>query len=712
MNSELINLANNVVVVSLDTEGNLSQSAKFCLDVALHRDGHVDEVWVLISEGRPKKLSNSFFSAWGRQLKTKHIHLDEKTWPMDVGNNIYLRLPLSFYDALRKNNIPKTIYTPLNGGGAFFALQARKGGLLPKTTRFITTCYLPRRLEQLGNLTLPKEIHNVLDSELEELCAKLTDEFWISHDLLSNQLTQIFRLLNVKHIYALPLPAERQPLKQIARHIVFAGHSLPLYGFDAFCDLAHKLENELDEVTVIIQSSLDTEAAKWAKIAKKRLEKLNVILNWHYVDNPIERLNEIEYGVLIALMRAPFLPNTAKAAISCGLKTLWGTGFDIHLPNIETPALYPVVSDSRKAALALLKLWGNEDLKTGKPLILARPKITDVKTTEPQPIRPASLLSVIITHHNRPEFLDQCLKSLAEQTVNDFEVIVVDDGSDLELLQQAEAIIKNSPLKSIQLTKIENSYPAAARNHGAEFASGDTLFFVDDDNLLDPRSISAFWRAIGDHDLVLSFYQTFRNDILAFRDLENVEGRADLRGPAYGFAGLLPGCGVFHNLTGNASMMIRRETFMQLGGFSSKYGIGLEDYALLLKGAFRGGIRWVILPEAYLHFRLHENKIRNSHVDWVSPVRLQAGHWRVIEDLHQENSSFSTVAIAYARQLHELTQYTYISPERPKYFRLRSILLHQYLRPILSRQVQLRRWVVKFTSGESRFAKLLEKLLF
>ena len=714
----MTDIPRNVVIITQDTDSKiLTKTSKFCLDVAFHRDGYVDEIWVLSPGYKPIETDNAQFARWDAKSQVRHFHLDAEIWPMDVGNNLYLRSPLCAYAALRTFPIAKDIYLPLQGGSAFFALQARKGGLIPETTKFIITCYLPHRLKQPGSLTLPEHINNVVDCELEEHCAAHMDEFWISHQSLEDNLSKIFNLMAKDKIFSLPLPAAAKPLRQASRHIIFAGPPIPLYGFDAFCDLAEQLKDEVEEVSVFLQTTSDKKALKRAKAAQKRLSQLGITLNWRYVDNPIQALDGSNDGVFVALMRAPFLPSEARAAIGAGLTTLWGTGFDISLPDMKTPELYAVVSEARKAAAALKTLWGDpesahQESVAKKPLLITPPSKAIKKNVAPKPLPPINSLSIIVTHHNRPEFLKQCLRSLEHQIVSDFEVIIVDDGSRSNIVDQVETIVANSSLTSIQLTKIENSYPAAARNHGAKLAQGDVLFFVDDDNILDPRAVSALRQAITHHDLALSFYQTFKGEVPTFNSNRENPNRAELHGPSYGFAGLLPGCGLFHNLTGNASLMIRRNAFEQLGGFTTKYGIGLEDYALMLKAAFRGNLKWVVLPEAYLHFRLHENKIRNSHVDWKNPVRLQAGHWRVIEGLHKENSSLPSAALAYARQLHELTQFTYVAAKRPKYFRIRSIILHQYIRPFLSRQIGLRLRVVKFTSGESRLAKRFESWFF
>jgi len=80
----------------------------------------------------------------------------------------------------------------------------------------------------------------------------------------------------------------------------------------------------------------------------------------------------------------------------------------------------------------------------------------------------------------------------------------------------------------------------------------------------------------------------------------------------------------------------------------------------------------------------------------------------LFEDLQNEPLSLSPISLAYARQLHELTQYAYVHSPRPKYFRLKSVLRHQYIQPILRQNKSLRKVV---EGSNSRFAKWLERII-
>lgn len=90
------------------------------------------------------------------------------------------------------------------------------------------------------------------------------------------------------------------------------------------------------------------------------------------------------------------------------------------------------------------------------------------------------LFSVVIPTYNRPDRLAACLDHLARQTLGlgNFEVIVVDDGSDAEL---APVVGRLRETLAIRLVKQRNTGPAEARNAGAALARGEFIAFTDDD---------------------------------------------------------------------------------------------------------------------------------------------------------------------------------------------------------------------------------------
>ncbi len=95
------------------------------------------------------------------------------------------------------------------------------------------------------------------------------------------------------------------------------------------------------------------------------------------------------------------------------------------------------------------------------------------------------MISVIIPTYNEEDVILDCLNSLAKQSVHDFEVVVVDDGSSdktYEVLQNFQF-----PISSFQFRTLKTKHLGAggARNEGAKIAKGNILVFVDSDMTFD-----------------------------------------------------------------------------------------------------------------------------------------------------------------------------------------------------------------------------------
>ena len=96
----------------------------------------------------------------------------------------------------------------------------------------------------------------------------------------------------------------------------------------------------------------------------------------------------------------------------------------------------------------------------------------------------APLISVIIPNHNGEKTIGRCLDAAFASQYSNFEVIVVDDCS----ADRSANIIKEFPCRLIRLT--EHGGASKARNTGAQNSSGEALFFIDNDCLLQPDTLA------------------------------------------------------------------------------------------------------------------------------------------------------------------------------------------------------------------------------
>lgn len=93
--------------------------------------------------------------------------------------------------------------------------------------------------------------------------------------------------------------------------------------------------------------------------------------------------------------------------------------------------------------------------------------------------------SVIIPTYNRATFITKAIESVLAQSFQNFELIVVDDGS----TDNTEAIVKGIKSDRIQYHKKENAERAAARNFGAKISTGRYVNFLDSDDVVYPNHL-------------------------------------------------------------------------------------------------------------------------------------------------------------------------------------------------------------------------------
>lgn len=118
-------------------------------------------------------------------------------------------------------------------------------------------------------------------------------------------------------------------------------------------------------------------------------------------------------------------------------------------------------------------------------------------------------LSIIIPTYNRENFISKCLDSVINQTYENIEIIIVDDGS----IDNTESIIKSYNDERIKYYKNKNHGIGYSRNYGLNKATGDHILFLDSDDYLDYDTAEKAAQLIKDNDiLIFDYKEIFEKD--------------------------------------------------------------------------------------------------------------------------------------------------------------------------------------------------------
>ena len=108
------------------------------------------------------------------------------------------------------------------------------------------------------------------------------------------------------------------------------------------------------------------------------------------------------------------------------------------------------------------------------------------------------IISVIVPVYNNEEFIGKCLDSILAQTFQDFELLVVDDGSTDETPEILEVFQKQD--QRVKIIKQENSGVSAARNNALDKAVGEYIMFVDADDYIEPKTLEDSYAYVIKHN--------------------------------------------------------------------------------------------------------------------------------------------------------------------------------------------------------------------
>lgn len=236
--------------------------------------------------------------------------------------------------------------------------------------------------------------------------------------------------------------------------------------------------------------------------------------------------------------------------------------------------------------------------------------------------------SFIIPVYNRPDEVDELLSSLTQQTLGEFETIVVEDGSDVP----CEAVVKKYEGQlDVQYYTKPNSGPGQTRNYGVERARGEYVLILDSDVVLPPTYLAEV-----EKELTATPCEAFGGPDRAHSSFTPMQKAINYAMTSFFTTGGIRGgkkkMDKFYPRSFN--MGVRRETYLALGGFSPmRFGEDI-DFSTRI---FKAGKSCRLFPEAWVwHKRRTDLRkfFKQVHNSGIARINLSKRHPGTLKPVH------------------------------------------------------------------------------
>lgn len=227
------------------------------------------------------------------------------------------------------------------------------------------------------------------------------------------------------------------------------------------------------------------------------------------------------------------------------------------------------------------------------------------------------LISIIIPTYNRAHLIGETIKSIQKQSFNNWECLIIDDGSTDGSEDFIKSFMANEP-RIQYYRKPENrpKGPSSGRNFGFEKSKGDFINFFDSDDLMHPQKLEIDLKNIksGDYDFTISQSRFFNAEMQPSKVFWNTELWSD--DPLNDFIIKKIGWGV-------NSPLWKRESLLKNNLRFDEYLITADDYFYHIE-ALSKGMTPSIINKVLVKLRIHAIRLENFKVK--SPFKLYVAY--------------------------------------------------------------------------------------
>ena len=213
--------------------------------------------------------------------------------------------------------------------------------------------------------------------------------------------------------------------------------------------------------------------------------------------------------------------------------------------------------------------------------------------------------SVIIPVYNAVKLVGETLESVFAQECEDFEIIVVNDGSTDNTRDVLEAYAENCRLR-MRIIQQENKGEGGARNRGIFSAQGKYLAFLDQDDLWFPWTLETYFNVLQTHD--------FPSILVASgAEFHNLEDAAKIKYAEISVSVYEDFFSAAHDQylpAGTPGTVVKAEEAQRIGGLSEDRVIGIDQEIFLKLGEAKGLVH--VTSPVTVAIRRHEGNLQRN----------------------------------------------------------------------------------------------------
>ena len=236
------------------------------------------------------------------------------------------------------------------------------------------------------------------------------------------------------------------------------------------------------------------------------------------------------------------------------------------------------------------------------------------------------LFTIILPFYNGKKFVHEAIDSIVNQDYPDWELVVIDDGSDEDNKSYISNLVNSYQNKNIMLYHKKNENVATARNYGIERSKGEYICLLDQDDYFSISRLSEANNLLANnpYDLIYNDRMKLRKNVAKLNKTSaRLKKRLSLsKDPLSDI--------LIKNPFAPVDVIFSRKVFNKVGLFNPEYQVS-NDWDMWIR-IIAATNKMIYLPKPLSYYRLHDDNTSITSYDRFHKERIQ-----ILEDFFRKN---------------------------------------------------------------------------